>query len=91
MRARLRTYGLGEFRTVFGKAEESEFLKGKNNRDWSATFDWIIKDSNFVKILEGNYDPKSHSGSDSRDQQNSIDKYNCVINQFDNFHKAGVK
>lgn len=91
VRARLRTYDLGEFRAVFGKAEESEFLKGKNDRDWSATFDWIIKDSNFAKILDGNYDNKSHSRSDSRDQQNSIDKYNCVINQFDNFHKAGVK
>lgn len=81
VRARLRTYSLGEFRTVFSKAEESDFLKGKNERNWFATFDWIIKDSNFAKILDGNYDNKSHSGYSSKDSSD-IDKYNCVINQF---------
>lgn len=82
VRARLRTYGLGEFRTVFSKAEESDFLKGKNERNWSATFDWIIKDSNFAKILDGNYDNKSHSGYSSKNSSD-VDKYKCVINQFD--------
>lgn len=82
VRARLRTYGLGEFRTVFSKAEESDFLKGKNGRNWSATFDWIIKDSNFAKILDGNYDNKSHSGYSSKNSSD-VDKYKCVINQFD--------
>lgn len=83
VRARLRTYGLGEFRTVFNKTEESDFLKGKNGRDWSATFDWIIKESNFAKILDGNYDNKSHSGSSKNNQQSDVDKYKVVINQFD--------
>lgn len=82
VRARLRTYGLGEFRTVFSKAEESDFLKGKNERNWSATFDWIIKDSSFTKILDGNYDNKSHSGYSSKNSSD-VDKYKCVINQFD--------
>ncbi len=36
-------------------AEESDFLKGKNDRNWSATFDWLIKDSNMAKVLDGNY------------------------------------
>ncbi len=80
VRARLRTYSLGEFRTVFSKAEESDFLKGKNNRNWSATFDWIVKDSNFAKILDGNYDNKSHTGSCN--DNSGVDKYKCVINQF---------
>ena len=44
------------FKEVFEKVEASDFLKGKNNRDWVATFDWIIKDSNMAKILDGNYD-----------------------------------
>ena len=35
------------------------FLKGKNNRDWQANFDWLIKDSNMAKTLDGNYDNKS--------------------------------
>lgn len=39
---------------VLDKCEKSEFLLS-NSKKW-AKFDWIIKDSNFVKILEGNYD-----------------------------------
>ena len=56
IRARIRTYGIDIVREVFEKAESSEFLKGKNDRNWSADFDWMLKDANFVKIMEGNYD-----------------------------------
>lgn len=51
-------YTLEDFQEVFEKAEKSSFLKGKNNRGWSATFDWLLKDSNFAKVLDGNYDDK---------------------------------
>lgn len=55
IRARLNTYTIDDFKKVFSMAEQSDFLKGRNNRDWRANFDWIIKDSNFAKILDGNY------------------------------------
>ena len=58
IKARLNTYSLEDFKTVFENAEASSFLKGSNNRDWSATFDWLIKDSNMAKVLEGNYADK---------------------------------
>ena len=58
IRARLRTYTIADFDRLFVKAEESSFLKGKSNSDWSATFDWLIKDKNMEKVLEGNYDNK---------------------------------
>lgn len=58
IRARLNTYSLEEFRTVFENAEASSFLKGSNDRNWSANFDWLIADKNFVKVLEGNYADK---------------------------------
>ena len=61
IRARLRTYTVDDFRTLFEKAEASEFLKGGNARNWSATFDWLIKDANMAKVLDGNYDNKSGS------------------------------
>lgn len=64
IKARLRTYSIDDFRVLFEKAEASNFLRGKNNRDWSATFDWLIKDSNMVKVLEGNYDNKDPSTDD---------------------------
>lgn len=49
-------YTLEDFRVLFEKAEASSFLKGKNDRSWSATFDWLIKDTNMAKVLDGNYD-----------------------------------
>lgn len=58
IKARLNTYSLDDFKTLFEKAEASSFLKGKNNSNWSATFDWMIKDSNMAKVLDGNYDDK---------------------------------
>lgn len=53
--ARLKSYTLDDFKTVFANAEDSDFLKGNNNKNWKADFDWMMKDDNFAKILEGNY------------------------------------
>lgn len=58
IKARLNTYTLEDFQTVFENAENSSFLKGSNDRNWTATFDWLIKDTNMVKVLEGNYADK---------------------------------
>ena len=57
--ARLKTYTLEDFETVFRNAEESSFMKGSNDRNWSANFDWMIADKNMAKILEGNYADKT--------------------------------
>lgn len=59
IKARLKSYTLEDFRTVFENAEASSFLKGSNDRNWSANFDWLIKDSNMAKVLEGNYADKA--------------------------------
>ena len=59
IKARLNTYSYDDFQTLFSKAEASDFLKGKNSRDWQANFDWLIKDRNFAKTLDGNYDNKT--------------------------------
>ena len=47
-----------DFQTVFENAENSSFLKGSNDRNWSANFDWLISDKNMAKVLEGNYADK---------------------------------
>ena len=59
IRARLNSYTIEDIYEAFRKAEASEFLKGKNSRNWQANFDWIIKDANMAKILDGNYDNKN--------------------------------
>ena len=62
IKARLNNYSVEDFGTLFEKAEASSFLKGKNSSNWSATFDWLIKDANMAKVLDGNYDDKKGAG-----------------------------
>lgn len=57
IKARLKTYTIDDFRTVFENAEASSFLKGVDG-GWKASFDWLIKESNILKVLEGNYADK---------------------------------
>lgn len=56
IKARLDEYGLDKITEVFTKVQASSFLKGEGNRGWKASFDWVMKSSNFIKIVEGNYD-----------------------------------
>lgn len=57
IRARFSSgYTLEDFRRLFEKTEASSFMKGANSRNWRATFDWLIKDGNMAKVLDGNYD-----------------------------------
>lgn len=70
IRARLNQYTLEDFKRLFTMAEESIFLKGQNNRNWSANFDWLIKDANMAKVLDGNY-------ADSRNIGNDIGRGGC--------------
>lgn len=49
-------YTLDDLKAVFSKAEASGFLKGCNDRNWKASFDWLISDKNMAKVLDGNYD-----------------------------------
>ena len=63
IRARLNTYSVEQIKEVFIKAEASDFLKGKNNRNWQANFDWLINDTNMAKVLDGNYDNKQIVGA----------------------------
>ena len=44
-------------RELFGRCQSSAFLCGQNNQGWTATFDWIFENpTNWVKVIEGNYD-----------------------------------
>lgn len=62
LRARVREHGKESIQMVVAKALQSDFLKGDNSRNWTLTFDWMLKPSNFEKILSGNYDNKGSNG-----------------------------
>lgn len=55
---------LGEVCAFFRKVEASDFLCGRGNSDWSASFDWLMKPKNTVKVLEGTYDNKKPRAPD---------------------------
>jgi hypothetical protein len=59
IRARIREHGKEAFVEMVRKAAASEFLKGNNNRGFQATFDWLIRPTNFQKTIEGNYDNRN--------------------------------
>ena len=85
IKARLKVYSLEDFQRLFEKAEASTFLKGGNDRNWSATFDWLIKDTNMAKVLDGNYDNRSDSSGGMSKPSNK------VAQQLDDFYKMAAE
>lgn len=78
IKARLKHYSVEDFQKLFIMAEESSFLKGQNDRDWSANFDWLIKDANMAKVLDGNYADRKSSdttGTDNKSCESAADYY----------------
>lgn len=65
LNARIKDYGIDGVLQAINNIKESSFLKGQNNKNWTITFDWLIKPSNFIKVLEGNYTDKE-DGSNAR-------------------------
>jgi predicted phage replisome organizer len=55
VKAKLKRYSIEQIKEVFTKAEASDLLTGKV-KSFKAGFDWIMKEANFAKIIEGNYD-----------------------------------
>lgn len=51
-------YGLQKIFDVFEAAERSDFLSGRSGA-WRCNFDWLLNPTNFLKVLEGNYENKT--------------------------------
>lgn len=64
IRSRLKEYNLDTILSVIDKAVASDFLNGAGNTGFTASFDWIMKPSNFIKIIEGNYDNREERMQD---------------------------
>ena len=52
----VNTYGIEKLEELFKKAENTDYLKGKNDSGWKASFDWLINEQNMMKVLNGFYD-----------------------------------
>ena len=86
IKARLNTYSLDDFRTVFENAESSSFLKGSNDRNWSANFDWLIADKNMAKVLEGNYADKTKYV-----RKETVPQYMGATGQLGNYEMSAIR
>ena len=54
----LDKYTRADIIEVFNRANESDFLTGKNDRGWKADIDFILREDKFLNILEGKYGGK---------------------------------
>lgn len=66
--ARIKSYGKKTFADMIHRAYQSDFLKGQNKKGWRASFDWLIKPTNFEKVISGNYDNKNRTSNDAGDR-----------------------
>ena len=85
LHARIKEYSKDDVLTVIENVKYSDFLKGNNNRNWTADIDWILKPNNFIKILEGNYNKgKEHL------KRKDIPSFNANTNQKESInHNQG--
>ena len=63
LKARIKEYGIDEVLRAIDNINHSSFLRGQNKKNWSITFDWLIKPNNFVKVLEDTYKDKDNDNS----------------------------
>lgn len=70
------------YRQICDRAQQSNFLRGDNNRGWVANFDWLISNGkNWLKILEGNYDNQQPSAPKGEIKKNVNDVWQQIISQ----------
>ena len=67
IRQRLKEYSADDMRDVILKTKNSNFLQGENDRNWNATFDWLMESRNFIKVLEDNYINKKNTNGKKTD------------------------
>lgn len=80
-----KQYGKESIQVAIEKTRDSAFLQGSNKENWIASFDWIFKPANFLKILEDNYARKQNTrGSnstttDAEHKQSAVSAVNAMF------------
>lgn len=80
LRARLKDCaGLNGWEAALEKIANSPFLLGDNPNGWKATLDFVLRDSSFTKLMEGNYEQSDSSTPNSARNRSSGDKFDAAI------------
>jgi hypothetical protein len=80
-----KQYGKESIQNVIQKTRDSPFLQGDNKDNWTASFDWIFKPANFLKILEDNYGNRENVRSlnsqraDANHKQSAVNAVNAMF------------
>lgn len=70
--ARVREVGLDGWERAIRRAEQSPFLTGRTgDKPFALAIDWMLKPANFTKIIEGNYDDRTHHARNGSGARNS--------------------
>jgi len=51
-----KTFSDEDIKQVFEKVQKIPFMTGDNERKWVASFDYVMREDSFIKILEGGWD-----------------------------------
>lgn len=69
-----KTLGADKIKDLFVLVESSDYLSGRNGKWLNCSFDWVIKESNYTKVFEGNYHRNQRKIIDINDKKNEINK-----------------
>ena len=75
-------YTIEDFKKLFEKAEESDFLKC-NEYGWKATFNWLILKGNISKVLSGIYKNREQTNHKKRNKTNKFHNFEQRTYNYD--------
>lgn len=81
----LQQFKIEDFELCFKKAENSLFLTGKNNLGWKANLEWLLKNDNMAKVLNGNYDNRPKNKLENQPSYNLEKVKQNAVNNTDIF------
>ena len=69
LKARINQNGVDKVLEAIERIKKSSFLQGQSKKGRIITFDWFVKPTNFLKVLEGNYDDHEEQTKEQRYQR----------------------
>jgi len=71
-----------DLKKLFELVAASDFLCGKNSRNWRAGLDWILEPNNLIKIYEGQYSSQSPISQSSNSSLDVSGIMNDVMSKY---------
>ena len=74
LNSRIKEHGVDGVIRVIESINDSNFLRGQNDKAWVISFDWFVKPNNFDKVREGKYLNKGGTNGSTREDIKSSEK-----------------